>query len=136
MKKYDVIIVGAGPGGLNCADKLCNSDKKVLLLEKNEVIGPKICAGGFTGHDMKYLDLPSKLIGNKFKEAIFQSRFIKGKLKLDDYFVFTIDRTDLGQWQLKKLKNTEIEIRTKSRVTKVAKKYLALVIDKVKSSTE
>jgi flavin-dependent dehydrogenase len=34
MEKFDVIIVGAGPGGLKCAEVLSKSDKKVLLLEK------------------------------------------------------------------------------------------------------
>ena len=32
---YDVIIVGAGPGGLECARVLSKSNKTVLLLEKN-----------------------------------------------------------------------------------------------------
>ena len=33
--KYDVIVIGAGFGGLSCAAKLAKHGKKVLLLEKN-----------------------------------------------------------------------------------------------------
>ncbi|MEA3479944.1 MAG: NAD(P)/FAD-dependent oxidoreductase, partial [Bacteroidota bacterium] len=36
MKKFDVIIVGAGPAGLRCAEILGKSALKVLLLEKDE----------------------------------------------------------------------------------------------------
>ena len=46
--KYDVIIVGAGPAGLSCAETLSKSGKSVLVLEKNYKVGPKICAGALT----------------------------------------------------------------------------------------
>ncbi len=49
--KYDVIIVGAGIGGLTCASWLALKSKKVLVLEKNGFIGGR-CASykkqGFT----------------------------------------------------------------------------------------
>jgi len=34
MESFDVVIVGAGPAGLRCAETLGNSKYKVLLLEK------------------------------------------------------------------------------------------------------
>ena len=37
--KYDVIVIGAGIGGLTCATKLAKNGKKVLLLEKAPHIG-------------------------------------------------------------------------------------------------
>ena len=46
--KFDIIIIGAGPAGLKCAEQFKNSDFSVLLIEKNKVIGPKTCAGGLT----------------------------------------------------------------------------------------
>ncbi len=46
--KYDVVIIGAGPAGLSCAKPLQKSGKSILLVEKNDKIGPKICAGGLT----------------------------------------------------------------------------------------
>lgn len=45
MKKYDVIIVGAGPAGIFCAMEMIkkNSDMKILMLEKGNSIEKRIC---------------------------------------------------------------------------------------------
>ncbi|MCI0504205.1 NAD(P)/FAD-dependent oxidoreductase [Candidatus Micrarchaeota archaeon] len=42
---FDVVIVGAGPGGLSCASHLAGSGLRVLVLEKNDRLGKKICSG-------------------------------------------------------------------------------------------
>ena len=39
--KYDVIVVGGGPGGTTCAALLQKRGLKVLLLEKNDRVGGK-----------------------------------------------------------------------------------------------
>ena len=40
---FDVIIVGAGPAGLRCAEILGQSELSVLLLEKNAGEGGRKC---------------------------------------------------------------------------------------------
>lgn len=119
MESYDVIIVGAGPAGLNCAEKLAKAKLKVLLLEQNKIIGPKICAGGLTNKDLSYLNLPNKLLDCKYKEIKLYTSLNKTSVKNDNYLVYTIDRKTLGQWQLRKLKKTSVVVKTNSRVTKV-----------------
>lgn len=102
-ESYDVIIIGAGPGGLSCAGELVKSNKSVLLLEKNNIIGPKICAGGIRESDFKHLGLESELRGSEVDQA--------GCL--------TVDRKDLAQSQLQKLDTKRIHIRTGSRVERI-----------------
>lgn len=126
MESYDVVIVGAGPAGLACAQKLAKTDKKVLLLEQNKIIGPKICAGGLINHGSDYPDLPDKLIDYKYEEIIFHTPFNKAIIKLDKYFVYIINRKNLGQWQLNKLKKTNAIIKTKSRVTEIKKNHIII----------
>ncbi len=38
---YDVIVVGAGPGGITCAAMLAKKGLKVLVVEKNPRVGGK-----------------------------------------------------------------------------------------------
>ena len=45
MKKYDVAIIGAGPGGLFCAYELIqnNKDLKVALIDKGHKAETRMC---------------------------------------------------------------------------------------------
>ena len=130
MESFDVIIVGAGPAGLKCAETLGNSKYRVLLLEKNSEVGPKVCAGGLTGKDIEYLNLPQNLIDFQCNEINVHVNNSKFKIKNKDNFLYTVDRKNLGQWQLKKLEGFKnIEVRTKLRVTKIEKNFI-IVNDK------
>ena len=42
MEKFDIIIIGGGPAGLNAAMRLSNMNYKTLVLEKEKVIGGKL----------------------------------------------------------------------------------------------
>lgn len=113
LKSYDVVIVGAGPGGLRCAEELAGSPLKVLLLEQNAEIGPKVCAGGLTGKGMDYLNLPDEMIEYKFNKVKMQVNSIPFTVKHAENFAYTIDRKEFGQWHLKKLQDAaNVEVRT------------------------
>ncbi len=125
MESFDVVIIGAGPAGLRCAETLGNSRLKVLVLEKNKEVGPKVCAGGLTGKDIEYLNLPQDLIDFQYDEIKLHVKNSCSTIKHSDNFAYTIDRKNLGQWQLKKLgQYKQIEVRTNSKVSKIEKKYI------------
>ncbi|MDO4961244.1 MAG: NAD(P)/FAD-dependent oxidoreductase [Eubacteriales bacterium] len=54
MKKYDVIIIGAGPSGIFCAYELIENrpDMKVLMIEKGRAIEHRSCPKRITGRCM------------------------------------------------------------------------------------
>jgi len=124
MESYEVVIVGAGPGGLACAQKLAEQGRKVLILEQNNEIGPKVCAGGLTGDAIKNFRIPRELFDHQFKELMLHTPLQNRVFKLNEPFTFTIDRKRLGQWQLKKLQKTGAKIRTDAKVNKVFKDYV------------
>lgn len=126
MESYEVVVVGSGPAGLNCAQHLAEAGKKVLLLEQNAIIGPKICAGGLTGLDLEYLGLPEELLDRMFNEITFHSPLQRRIVNFSKPIVYTVDREKLGQWQLEKLKKTSAVVRTKARVVKIEKDYLVV----------
>lgn len=124
-KSFDVIVIGAGPAGLKCAETLGNSSLSVLLLEKNEVIGPKVCAGGLTGKGIAYLNIPEKLIEYRFNRVKLHVNGVSSMIKSDEEFAFTIDRKEFGQWQLQKLKTcSNIEVRTNAKATKITNEWV------------
>ena len=132
MEKYDVIIVGAGPAGLSCAKQLGNSKLKVLLAEKNSVIGPKVCAGGLTGKSIKTLNLPDELIEFAYNKIHLFNKNNSFYIEDDSNFAYTIDRKVLGQWQLKQLnKFSNIEVKTDYRVSEITKEYVVINGEKI-----
>ncbi|KYK26004.1 hypothetical protein AYK26_00980 [Euryarchaeota archaeon SM23-78] len=130
MESYDVVIVGAGPAGLKCAEILAQNDKKVLVLEKNKIIGDKVCAGGLTLKDLK-LGIPDNIIQRKFNSVFIHTPHQDTEIKLDKPFIVTIDRKDLGKWMADKAKKQGAEIRTDSKATKIDEKTV-IVNDKDK----
>lgn len=117
MERFDVVIVGAGPGGLRCAEILSKTNKKVLLLEKNQEVGPKVCAGGLTRKCYNLLKLPPELIEKSYSSAVFKAPWVKTSLEFGEIFGYTVSRRRLGAWQLEKLKNTDVKIRIDTEVS-------------------
>ncbi|HAT74269.1 MAG: Monooxygenase, FAD-binding:FAD dependent oxidoreductase [Candidatus Moranbacteria bacterium GW2011_GWF2_36_839] len=124
MESYDIIIIGAGPAGLNAAKILGDAGRKVLLLEKNSEIGPKICAGGLTRKSIRYLNLPEEIIDYKYNEIIFNSPHFRSSIKFDDIFFYTVDRKNLGQWQLEKINRAFVDVRTNTHVVRIEKDFV------------
>ena len=69
-EKYDVIVVGAGPGGITCAALLAKRGLDVLVLDKNERVGGKqmtVSMKGYKGERWPTGGLPVK--GGAWLEA-------------------------------------------------------------------
>tara|TARA_R110002050_G_scaffold83254_7_gene177945 strand:- start:6795 stop:7844 length:1050 start_codon:yes stop_codon:yes gene_type:complete len=124
---FDVIIVGAGPAGLNCAKKLGGTHLKVLVAERNNVIGPKVCAGGLTVKGIAHLNLPDRLVEFKYDKIHMYHKDKLFYLQDDADFIYTIDRKELGQWQLSQLKKfTNITVKTHCTVSKITSDHVLI----------
>jgi geranylgeranyl reductase family protein len=51
-KSYDVIVVGAGPSGLNTAFGLARNGHKVLIIEAKEEVGKDVVCAGVVGKEL------------------------------------------------------------------------------------
>ena len=58
MGKYDVIVVGGGPAGAVAARECARWGLETVLLEKEFLPRPKICAGAISAAAMNLLDVP------------------------------------------------------------------------------
>ncbi|HEY3354656.1 MAG TPA: FAD-dependent oxidoreductase [Polyangia bacterium] len=113
MRTYDVVIVGAGPGGLECAWGLKESGLHVLVLEKNATVGPKACAGAVTA--LAAVDLPAERCRTFTDEhyTIGSREYVVPLTRP----LQTVDRGDLGRHQLGRLGgHANIEVLTATRV--------------------
>ena len=55
MKKYDVIIVGAGPAGVSAAKVLKDKNINFCIIDKNKFPREKLCGGGLTNKSINLL---------------------------------------------------------------------------------
>ena len=126
MEFFDVIIVGGGPAGLQCARELSGSSLRVLLLEKRNGFGHKLCAGGLTSKDMEVLDLPDKLMERQILKTIIHSRRRHSISITKEPVVFTVNRKVLGNYQRSLLEGAAVEVRTDSQVTRIGDGHVEL----------
>jgi geranylgeranyl reductase family protein len=118
MQSYDVVIVGAGPAGLKCAEVLAKNNKKVLVLEKNKILGDKICAGGISLRSLD-LGIPDKLLQRKFKRCLLHTKSRTTDVLLDSFSGATINRKDLGKYMGEKARKSGAEIKLNSSVIEI-----------------
>lgn len=119
MEQFDVIIVGGGPAGLECARQLSTTSLRILLLEKREGFGDKLCAGGLTAKDMEVLPLPDHIIEQKILSTAIHSRKRNAGTLTSEAKLFTVSRQVLGTYQRGLLDETSVEVHTGSQLVEV-----------------
>lgn len=125
MDSFDVVIVGAGPAGLKCAETLGDSGLSVLVLERNSIVGPKVCAGGLTSRCLESLAPPSSILECSFDSVVVHRGDKNIRVRSQKPFVATVDRKALGEWQLSKLKAfRNVGIRVNAAVSSVGQEYV------------
>lgn len=125
MDKYDVIIVGGGPGGLSCARVLADAGARVMLLERKKNIGRKVCAGGITW-DGLIRRVPESLIERSFPEQRIFSNWQYVRFRKKDPIIATVNRERLGQWMNEEAARAGAQVRTGCKVSEITKGYVTV----------
>jgi geranylgeranyl reductase len=121
VESVEHVVVGAGPAGLRAAQVLAEAGREVLVLEKNEEIGPKTCAGGLSVkavRELEALGLPSGAGLRLLAHAAFRD---EGLVPLDPEraVIRTLSRRALGALQAAWARAAGAEIRTGTPVSRI-----------------
>ncbi|NOQ46441.1 MAG: NAD(P)-binding protein [Desulfobulbaceae bacterium] len=119
----DVLIIGAGPGGLACAKILAESGRQVTVLERKKKIGPKVCAGGITWSGL-INHVPENLIERSFSRQYIFSNYQQTCVSEKNPIVATIDRKTLGQWMAGDARKAGATIETSTQVMDIGKTHV------------
>lgn len=87
---YDCLVVGAGPAGGVCAYELAKKGFKVLILEKERLPRPKVCAGGLPVKAPQLLDFDLTLA--------FETQVWRGVCAFRSLPQVEIDLGEMGGW--------------------------------------
>ncbi|MBU1567937.1 MAG: NAD(P)/FAD-dependent oxidoreductase [Proteobacteria bacterium] len=93
---YDVIIIGAGPGGLACAAAAASHGLTTLVLERKQIIGRKVCAGGITWNGL-LKKIPFDISEKQFAKQQVFTRFQKVCVLSPTPIIATVNREKLAQ---------------------------------------
>lgn len=123
MQFFRTIVVGAGPGGLACATDLARAGEEVLVLEKAEDIGPKVCAGGVTWAGIKTI-LPAGMEERLFYQQHLHSPLQSTIISAPKPIIATVNRQRLGQNMLAAAREAGALVLTGMRVEKITDRQL------------
>jgi geranylgeranyl reductase len=115
---FDVIIVGAGPGGLACAEITASHGLKTLVLERKNVIGKKVCAGGITWNGLMK-KVPHDISERQFSTQFIFSRYQKAGISSPTPIIATVNREKLGQQMAEKALQAGAQIRLNCQVMSI-----------------
>jgi geranylgeranyl reductase len=115
---FQVIIVGAGPGGLACARVLAEHGLATLVIERKKEIGPKVCAGGITWGGL-ISRVPSDLAEKSFPVQHIITRRQRVRIEESQPIIATVNREKLGRYMAHQAREAGAEILTGWQVKEI-----------------
>jgi len=126
LEKFDVIVVGAGPGGSAAAMKCAQNGFRALILEKRRLPRDKVCSGMVMGQwanniiQEEFGDIPSKVLidprhlsGHMMHVPGVSAQVIKCRTPI-------AWRKDLDSWMNEEATKRGVKIKDRTRVVDVS----------------
>lgn len=121
---YDIVIVGAGPGGLACAEIAASHGFSTLVLERKKNIGTKVCAGGITWNGL-IRKVSEDLAERHFYKQYIHTRHQQVCLRSEAPIIATVNREKLGLRMAEKAMQAGAVIRPNCQVTMIRPEYVS-----------
>jgi len=131
---YDIIIIGAGPAGLACSRVAAGRGLKVLVIERRDSIGKKVCAGGITWNGL-IQKIPGYVAEKEFPQQYIYSKYQQTVISAKTPIIATVNRVQLGLYMANMARNAGVEIITSSQVKNIDQKAIT-VFNKKHGTTE
>lgn len=111
MSDFDIVVVGAGPGGLSAGEAAARAGCSVLILEQGQEIGsPTRTTGGSFIQDLKALGIPEHLY-HPIKRCRFVSPGNSAAFDYDDPILCVIDVRGVFQFLAERAIDAGAKIR-------------------------
>jgi len=119
MQKTEIIIIGAGPGGLACATELKErGNLDVTILEKNPKISYKVCAGGIDPN-LSELGITENIIERRFTKITMSTSWQSAFLRSKNTIIATLNRKKLHENMAEKARESGVKILFGEKVTEI-----------------
>jgi geranylgeranyl reductase family protein len=132
MRRFNVVIIGAGPAGSFLAYKLGKQGLSVLLLEKEKFPRYKICAGGLSKKSYEILFSENSDIKKIIKTKARRGIFVRGKkLTFTDAkndLIYMIYRSELDDFLVKMaVENKSVQFKDNIGIINIKRKDNAII---------
>ncbi len=123
VANYDVVVVGAGPGGAESARTAAAAGLRTLVLEEHPAVGiPSHCTGKLSFHAFEEFDVPRALAHTAVSAAaLYSPGGTVVRVRRSTVDSYAVDRVAFDQWVARRAQEAGAELVTGVRVTEAAR---------------
>ena len=99
MKKFDVMVIGAGPAGSTAAKFCAKAGLKTAIIEKEKLPRSKICAGGIIPAALKFcnINIPDNIIERKCDSITLEYKRLSKTVKIQEP-IYMVERSNFDMY--------------------------------------
>jgi geranylgeranyl reductase family protein len=122
VKRFDVIVVGAGPSGATAARHCSMHNLRTLLLEKKKLPRYKVCAGGVTATAYRELgfELPKRIIERECRGVRFRVKEFEQDIRDNETVIYMVNRDRFDEYLADMAKEKGAEVRDGEECTSIS----------------